>query len=64
MKTKQEPSLKPYIERNKYLQRQAETKDKKIKKQNGKLRTNAVFGKLVETPIKKVDKKIVITRKH
>ena len=59
---KQEPFLKPYIERNRNLQREAE-KATKSEKQNAKLRNNAIFGKSIEKPINKIDVEIMTTRK-
>ena len=59
---KQEPFLKPYIERNTNLQREAE-KATKSKKQNAKLRNNAIFGKSIEKPMNKIDAEIMTTRK-
>ena len=59
---KQETFLKPYIERNTELQREAEKEGNKIKKQNSKLRNKAIFGKSIENPIYKVDVKIVTTK--
>ena len=52
-----------FIERNRYLQRQAEKEGNKIKKQNHKLRNNAIFGKSIENLMNKVDIKMVSTRK-
>ena len=59
---KKEPFLKPYIERNTDLPIEAEKERNKIKRQNAKLRNNAIFGKSMENPMKKVDVKIVTTR--
>ena len=59
---KQEPFLKPYIERNTNLQREAE-KLTKSQKQNAKLRNNAIFGKSIEKPMNKIDVEIMTTRK-
>ena len=61
---KQEPFLKPYIERNTDLPREAEKKCYKIKKQKAQLRNNAIFGKWIENPMNKADVKIVATRKQ
>ena len=60
---KQEPFLKSYIERNTELQREVE-KGNKIKKQNAKLRNNAIFGNSTENPMNKVDVNTVTTRKQ
>ena len=46
------------------LQREAEKEDNQIKKQKPKLRNNALFGRLIENPMNKIDLKIVITRKQ
>ena len=46
------------------MQREAEKEGSKIKKQNVKLRNNAIFGKSTETPLNKVDAKFVTTRKQ
>ena len=48
---------------NSELQREAKKEVNKIKKQNAKLRNNSKFGKLIENPVKKVDVKVVATRK-
>ena len=56
--------MKPYIERNTDLQREAEKKGNKIKKQNAKLRNNPIFDKSKENLMNKVDLKILTTRKH
>ena len=45
------------------LRREAEKEGKKIKKQNAKLRNNAVFGKSIENPMNKVDLNIATIRK-
>ena len=60
---KQEPFLKPYIECNTDLRREAEKEGNK-KKQNAKLKNNAAFGKLIENSMNKIDIKIVTTRKQ
>ena len=59
-----EPFLISYIESNTELRREAEKEDNKMKRQNSILRNNAVFGKSIETPIKKVDTNIGTTRKQ
>ena len=59
-----EPFLISYIESNTELRREAEKEDNKMKRQNSILRNNAVFGKSIETPIKKVDSKTGTTRKQ
>ena len=46
------------------MRRQAEREDNKIKKQNAKLRTNAIFGQLIENPMNKVDVITETTRKQ
>ena len=61
---KQDPFLKPYIERNTDLRREAEKEGNKIKKQKAKLRNNSIFGKLIKNPMNKIDVKIVTTRKQ
>ena len=43
------------MKHNTDLQKEAEKESNKIKKQNGKLRTNAIFGKSIENPINKID---------
>ena len=52
------------MESNTELRREAEKEDNKMKRQNSILRNNAVFGKSIETPIKKVDTNIGTTRKQ
>ena len=44
---KQSPSIKPHIEQNTELQREAEKEGNKIKNQNAKLRNNSIFGKSI-----------------
>ena len=39
-------------------------KGKKIKKQKTKLRSNAIFGKLIENPMNKIDVRIDVANKH
>ena len=51
---KQEPFLKPYIERNTELRGEEEKEGNKIKKENAKLRNNSIFGKSIENPVNKV----------
>ena len=63
MEFKQEPFLKPYIERNIELQREAEEENNKIKTQNAELRNNAIFDKLIETSMNKIYVKFVTSRK-
>ena len=46
------------------MQKEVEKEGSKIKKQNTKLRNNALFGKSIENPVKKVDVKIINTRKQ
>ena len=46
------------------MQREAEKEVNKIKKQNGKLRNNAIFGKPIENAVNKFGGKIVTTRKQ
>ena len=46
------------------MQREAEKKGNKIKKQNAKLRNNAIFDKSKENLMNKVDLKILTTRKY
>ena len=62
VKLKQEPFLKPYSKENTELQREAEEEGNKIKKE-AELRNNAIFSKLIENPMSKIDVKIVSTRK-
>lgn len=62
LKLKQEPFLKPYSKENTELQREAEEEGNKIKKE-AELRNNAIFSKLIENPMSKIDVKIVSTRK-
>ena len=62
LKLKQEPFLKPYSKENIELQREAEEEGNKIKKE-AELRNNAIFCKLIENPMSKIDVKIVSTRK-
>ena len=62
LKLKQEPFLKPYSKENIELQREAEEEGNKIKKE-AELRNNAIFSKLIENPMSKIDVKIVSTRK-
>lgn len=62
LKLKQEPFLKPYSKENTELQREAEEEGNKIKKE-AELRNNAIFSKLIENPMSKIDIKIVSTRK-
>ena len=40
------------------MQREAEKEGNKIKKHNARLRNNAMFGKLTENPVNKVDVKL------
>ena len=65
---KQEPFSKPNIKRNTDLQREADKEGSKIKKQNAKLRSNAIFGKSIEPTMNKraynFCMKIVTTRKQ
>ena len=51
---KQEPFLKPYIERNTELRGEEEKEGNKIKKENAKLRNNSIFSKSIENPVNKV----------
>ena len=44
--------------------REAEKEVNKIKKQNPRLRNDAIFGKLIENPMNKVDVKIVTATKQ
>ena len=46
------------------MQKKAEKEANKVKKQNSKLRNNAIFGKSIENPMSKVDLKIVTTREQ
>ena len=46
------------------MQKEVEKEGSKIKTQNTKLRNNALFGKSIENPVKKVDVKIINTRKQ
>ena len=46
------------------MQTEAEKEGDKIKKQNAKLRNNAMFGKSIKISMNKVDVNIVITRKQ
>ena len=46
------------------MQAEAEKEGDKIKKQNAKLRNNAIFGKSIKISMNKVDVNIVITRKQ
>ena len=46
LKLKQEPFIKPYIKHNTDVRREEVKEGNKIKKQNAKLRNNAIFGKL------------------
>ena len=62
LKLNQEPFLKPYCKENTELQREAEEEGNKIKKE-AELRNNAIFSKLIENPMSKIDVKIVSTRK-
>lgn len=62
LKLNQEPFLKPYSKENTELQREAEEEGSKIKKE-AELRNNAIFSKLIENPMSKIDVKIVSTRK-
>ena len=62
LKLNQEPFLKPYSKENTELQREAEEEGNKIKKE-AELRNNAIFSKLIENPMSKIDIKIVSTRK-
>lgn len=62
LKLNQEPFLKPYSKENTELQREAEEEGNKIKKE-AELRNNAIFSKLIENPMSKIDVKIVSTRK-
>ena len=41
--------------------REAEKEGSKIKKQNAKLKINAIFGKSIENPVNNVDGKILTT---
>ena len=61
---KQEPLLKPCIERNTDLRKEAEQEGNKIKKQNARLRNHAIFDKSIENPMNKVAIKFVTTRKQ
>ena len=61
---KPEPFLKPYIECNTGLQREANQEGNKIIKQNTKLRNNAIFDELIENPMNKIGVTIVTTRKQ
>ena len=51
---KQELFLKPYIERNVELWREAEKENNKIKKQYVKLRNCVIFGKQIENATKRL----------
>lgn len=62
MEFKQRAFLKPYIEHNTILRKQAEKEDIKIKVQNAKLRNVAILGKSTENPAKKSDVKTVTSR--
>ena len=64
MEFKQEPFFKSYIKRNTEFQREAEKEGNKIKRQNAKSRHNAILGKLTENSMKKIDVKILTTRKQ
>ena len=46
------------------MRRKAAKKGNKIKKQNAKLRSNAIFGKLIENLMNKADIKILTNRKQ
>ena len=46
------------------MQKEVEKEGSKIKKQDTKLRNNALFGKSIENPVKEVDVKIINTRKQ
>ena len=46
------------------MRREAEKEGNKIKMQNAKLRSKAIFGKSIKNPMNKVEVKIVITRKQ
>ena len=61
---KQEPFLKPCIERNTDLRKETEQEGNKIKKQNARLRNHAIFDKSIENPMNKVAIKFVTTRKQ
>ena len=64
LELKQEPFLKAYIDWNTELRRGAKKERNKIKKQNAKLRNNAIFSKSIENIMNKVDVRIVTTRKQ
>ena len=46
------------------MQREADKESNKVKKQNAKLRKNAIFGKSIENPMNKLDVETVTTRKQ
>ena len=46
------------------MPKEAEKESNKIKKENAKLKRNAIFGKLLEITMNKVDLKIVTTTKQ
>ena len=64
LELKQKSYLKPYIECNIELQREAEKEGNKIKKQNAKLRNSGIFGRSIENPINKIDVKTATTGKQ
>ena len=56
--------LKPYIEFNRSWEEKQKKKVKKIKKQNAKLRNNAIFGKPIKNSMNKIDAEILTTGKQ
>lgn len=56
--------MKTNIERIADMKKETDKKCNKIKKQNAKLRNNAVCSKSIENAINQVDVKVVATRKQ
>ena len=56
--------MKTNIERIADMKKETDKECNKIKKQNAKLRNNAVCGKSIENAINQVDVKVVATRKQ